>query len=102
MARIRRNTQPKKNPRMLLLKVAVFVASAYLVVSFISGQLQISAKQRELDDLQVKVEQQTDTNKELMRMMDSDSDDAYIERIAREKLGYARSNERVFVDLTGE
>ena len=52
--------------------------------------------------LQAKVEQQTNENKELQQLLDSGMDRAYIEKIAREKLGYVSPRERVFVDITQE
>ena len=84
-----------------LLKVAVVVAAVYLMVSFVNGQIQVADKQRELDTVQAQLEQQNVKNAELSRLMESGDEDAYVERIAREKLGYARPNERVFVDISG-
>lgn len=92
----------KKSFRGLVLKLVLGGVALYLVASFVGGQMQLAAKQRELEELDAKVELQAQENKELDRMMQEDDDAAYIERMAREKLGYARPHERVFVDLTGE
>lgn len=95
----------KKNKGSLkgwLIKIPVVLAAVYLLGLFVSGQIQVNAKQRELAALETALEQQTQTNAELERMMESGDQDAYIERIAREKLGYARPDERIFVDITGE
>ena len=92
----------KKNFRGLMLKLVLAAIALYLVASFVGGQIQLSAKQRELNELTAKVEMQAQENRELERMMEEDDDAAYIERMAREKLGYAKPHERVFVDLTGE
>ncbi len=86
----------------LALKLSVAAASVYLLVSFIGGQMQVAEKQQELDLLTAKVEEQTLKNAELERMMASGDEDAYVERVAREKLGYARPDERVFVDISGQ
>lgn len=98
----KKETKPKKSLRGMALKLALAGVALYLVASFVGGQMQLAAKQRELEELSAKVELQTQDNKELDRMMQEDDDAAYIERMAREKLGYARAHERVFVDLTGE
>ena len=98
----KKETKRKKGFSSLVLKLALGAMALYLVVSFVGGQMQLAAKQRELDELNAKVELQAQENKELERMMEEDDDAAYIERMAREKLGYARPHERVFVDLTGE
>lgn len=94
----------KKNSsfRSRLLKIAVAFASVYLVVSFISGQIEVAAKQHQLAEITAQVEQQAEKNKELQAMMDAENEDTYIERIAREKLGYAYPNERIFVDISGD
>ena len=72
------------------------------MVSFVGGQIEVSAKQHQLAEITTQVEQQTEKNKELQAMMDAENEDAYIERIAREKLGYAYPNERIFIDISGE
>ena len=95
-------TKPKMSMKKLLFRVTTVVAAAYLVVSFVGGQFQVAAKRGELQELDAQLEKQVATNKELVRMMESGDDEAYVERVAREKLGYARPQERVFVDLTGE
>lgn len=92
----------KKSMRSLFFKAAAVFVVFYLLASFVGGQLKLAEKQRELDVLTVKVELQAEANKELLRMMQADDDAAYVERMAREKLGYAKPHERVFVDLTGE
>ena len=94
--------KPKSSFRGKLLKIAVALASAYLVVSFVSGQLEVSAKQHQLAEITAQVEQQAEKNIEMQAMMDAENEDAYIERVAREKLGYAYPNERVFIDISGE
>ena len=89
----------KKKLSNIAVKLAAVLASAYLVVSFVSGQLQVAAKRHEYEQLTQKLEAQKLQNQELQQLMDSGDEDAYIERVAREKLGYARPNERVFVDI---
>lgn len=84
------------------MKLAMAAAAIYLVVSLVSGQIKVAQKQRELEGMTLKVEQQIEKNNELQRLMEEDDEEAYIERVAREKLGHARPHERVFVDLTGQ
>jgi cell division protein FtsB len=92
----------KRGFRSLLLKLALAAVAVYLVAGFVGGQVQLAAKQRELAALSAQVAAQIQENRELARMMEEDNTDAYIERMAREKLGYVKPNERIFVDLTGE
>ncbi len=103
MAKKKQNeVKQKKSVLQRVLRLAVAAASVYLLVSFVSGQMQVAAKQRQLAELSTQVEEQKEKNAELTRLMDSGNEDAYIERIAREKLKYARPDERIYVDLTEE
>ena len=74
----------------------------YLVAGLVFNQVDIAAKQKELQDLENQLEQQRQQNDELERVLESGSDQEIIERVARDKLGYAKPNERVFIDVTGQ
>ena len=102
---MRKNTKDKKQKTSvtkLALRLSVIAAAVYLFVAFIGGQMQVTEKQRELDVLTAKVEEQSLKNAELERLMASSDEDAYVERVARERMGYARPDERVFVDISGQ
>lgn len=102
MANQTKGKQKKKSLYKLFLRLAVAAAAVYLLVTFVSGQMRVAEKQRELAELGNLVERQVEQNAELERLMESGDEDAYVERIAREKLGYARPDERVFVDISGK
>ena len=59
-----------------------------------------SAKQQELLSVQSQLNNQLTENAELSNTLEQ-GDDAIIERYAREQ-GYAKPNERVFVDISGK
>lgn len=69
--------------------------------SLIASRIELSSKNRELEQIQVKVEQQRIENKETERLISMNEDKKYIERIARDKLDYAYPDERVFIDISG-
>jgi cell division protein DivIC len=92
----------KRSPVMLVLQLVMAGLAVLLVVSFISGQVQLARMQRESDELAGQVEQQQEKNEELQTLMDTGDEDDFVERIAREKLGYARPGERIYVDITGD
>ena len=76
-------------PRWLM--AAAFLAlCGYLFVSLIHYQVSIGSKQQEL----------LTENAELSNTLEQ-GEDAIIERYAREQ-GYAKPNERVFVDISGK
>lgn len=85
-------------PWLAPLGVAVFCG--YLFFTLIGCQVTISSKQQELASVQAQVENQQAVNEELQRALE-DGEDAIIERIAREQ-GYAKPNERIFVDISGK
>lgn len=86
-------------PRWLV--VAAFLAlCGYLFVSLIQYQVSIGTKQQELLSVQSQLNNQLTENAELSNTLEQ-GDDAIIERYAQEQ-GYAKPNERVFVDISGK
>ena len=96
--------QKAKRPKTkgsVLLKAAVFCLAAVVLVSLSERQIQIAGKQEELAQLQAQLEEQTAKNEDLQASLDNDEGvREYAERRAR-SLGYARPNERVYVDVGG-
>ena len=88
-------------PRYFL-RAGLVLIGGYLVAGLVFNQVDIAAKQKELQDLENQLEQQRQQNDELERVLESGSDQEIIERVARDKLGYAKPNERVFIDVTGQ
>lgn len=88
-------------PRFFL-RAGLVLIGGYLVAGLVFNQVDIAAKQKELQDLENQLEQQRQQNDELERVLESGSDQEIIERVARNKLGYAKPNERVFIDVTGQ
>lgn len=86
----------------LLLRGGVLVVAGYLVVGLVSNQMQIQEKQQELLAAQEKLAVQQQQNDELSRVLESGTDLEIIERVARDQYGYAKPNERIFVDITGK
>ena len=87
-------------PRFFL-RAGLVLIGGYLVAGLVFNQVDIAAKQKE-QDLENQLEQQRQQNDELERVLESGSDLEIIERVARDKLGYAKPNERVFIDVTGQ
>ncbi len=102
MARIKNEQMKKRGFFGVAWRLAVGAACVYLAYIFVAGQIQVSEKRRQLQEMDALLQKQTEQNDEIQRLMDTDNERAYIERIAREKLGYARPSERIFIDLTEE
>ncbi len=98
-----RNTAVKKKKgfSVLALRAGLVLLCVYLCVSLVFAQIDIVAKRKQLENLEQQVAAQEAANKELERMRDSSDESAYMERIAREKLGYAMPGEHIYVDMSG-
>ncbi|GAA6396067.1 FtsB family cell division protein [Solibaculum mannosilyticum] len=90
----------KKKRKSILLRIAVFALAVYLVGSLVNLQLQISAKENELDDVNEQNREVTLKNEELSALLNSGEDSEYIERMARE-MGYVYPDEQVIVAVNG-
>lgn len=90
----------RKHYTRRLIPVVVVLLFCWLFFSLIQCQITISSKRQELVGVQEQLSVQLAKNEELSRSLD-DGEDAIIERIARDE-GYAKPNERIWVDLSGK
>ena len=94
-----------KNPKKglfnsLLVKiVAAFVAAGCVMLVY-TIENDRSEKERELDDIQNKIDAYELQNADLQRILDSDDMSEYIARVALEERGYAYADERRFYDTS--
>lgn len=93
--------QSAKKPKNILLKIALFVFIVYIVGLLINVQAQIRDKRAAYNAVQEQIASEKANNERLLSVMETD-DEEYIERIARERLGYAKPGDRVFVDISGK
>ena len=71
-----------------------------LFINLVQYQVSIASKQQELQSVQNQLSAQLTENAELSGTLEQ-GENAIIERYAREQ-GYAKPNERVFVDISGK
>lgn len=107
MREVVRELEPAKKPkkkRNIIFGVLLGLFAAYAVVTLISQQIQINQKQSELSELEDKILIQEVKNGEVEAVYNSDEDknEEYIKKIARDQLGYAEPDERVFINIAGE
>ena len=88
----------KWKPQRVVTAVVVMVFALYFVYIMIWQQVTISKKNKEINALEEKVQTATQQTEKLEAELENLNDPAYLEQIAREKLGLVRPNERVFVD----
>ena len=94
--------QKKRRTSALVLYIGMAAAGISLVLSLISSQVEIVSKRQQLENVQALVAAQQAENTELQRTMEAEDEQAYIERVAREKLGYVSPEEQVYVDMSGK
>ncbi|WP_411677547.1 FtsB family cell division protein [Caproicibacter sp.] len=94
------NQKPKKS---FLLRLAVFVFGAYMLVALVNQQIEIRGKRQELTAAKQQIQIQEIKNDDLKQAFSTGADDErdYMERKAREELNYAKPGERVFVNIAG-
>ena len=89
-----------KSKKSLLFKIAVSVFFIYVAFLVIQLQVDIIIKKQQLNEVQAKCAQQEQVNEEYRRILAASDTDEYLERMAREKLGYVYPDERVFFDVS--
>lgn len=88
----------KKN---LLFKLVILVLVIYFVSTLVSAQVQINSKREELKQIEQSCEEQRVANKELERQIMLYQDEEYVQRAAREELGYGTADEKLYIDSSG-
>ena len=91
----------KKQKKNRILKFCFTVFTLYFVISLINSQIDISKKREELENVNEKIAIQKVENKKLERIINSDEYEEYIEKLAREKLGFAYPDEKIYIDISG-
>lgn len=82
----------------LIIRAAFILILIFLFVSVINLQVQIKDLRNELDIRTEKAQRLQDNIDELELRIATPIDEEYIERIAREQLGYRKPNEIIFVN----
>ena len=100
-----KNVQVGSRPvkkRSVMLRLGIFVFAVFMVIKM--GQLQVELIQKR-DRLEAAKQQLETTElkvKELQNLLENGTESDFIERIARERLGYVYSDEEVYTDISGK
>lgn len=81
--------------------IAIIIGAAivfYFAYTLVTQQISINKKNDEIKELESQVQAAEGESDKLKSELENLQDPEYIEKIAREKLGLVRPNERVFVD----
>lgn len=81
--------------------IAVIALCTYWLCSLVGLWGTLSEQKQELAELELEYAAQKSEIAELKALLNADTDAQIIEKAARERLGYIYSNEKVFVDISG-
>ena len=90
--------QKKKKTYSTILTVAFAALVCYFVIALISLQSDIKEQKEQITDINAQADAQSADNRELDNLLNDSDLDSYVERIAREELGYVFPDERVYYD----
>ena len=82
--------------------VLFLLAIIYLSINLITAQSELMTKRQELANIQAQKDRLELEVADTQSLLEEDRDEVYIERIARERLGYANPGEKVYIDIQSE
>lgn len=88
----------KGKKRVLLILFSIGF-SLYFFGTLITQQGLMDGKNKEYESVLSKIDEENSVKEELLLQNDRMDSDAYIEKVAREKLGMVKRGEKVFVDI---
>ena len=89
-----------KAKHSFILTLLLVLAVGYFTISLIDTQLKIKEREKTAEQVSAQYEQQLAEHDRLQKVADGGSQEDYIERVAREKLGYVMPDEKVYYDIT--
>ena len=93
-------TVRKLNIRVFTKRILFCFIFLYLLISLISQQFNFAALKKANAEADMKLEEAYAQQEALNAQLEAIDSEDYIRRIIRERLGYTRPNEKVFVDAT--
>ncbi|NLY42888.1 MAG: septum formation initiator family protein [Clostridiaceae bacterium] len=99
-----RKTKEKKRHgiKYILKKIIYFASAIYVVYILIQQQIILNSYKEQKNYYIQQIKEEEAKAEQLKRLSLLYSTDMYIERIARDKLGLVKSNEKVFIDITDQ
>lgn len=96
----KRKTVKKTNVKKLLQAFLVVLVCVYAAVVFVQQKITLSKCEKIAEDYKDKISSAQLEQQRLEDELKQADTDEYLERIARDKLGLVKANERVFIDIT--
>lgn len=90
----------KKRRKSLILKIAILSFAVYIAATLIYQAVQIRESNNRLAQVKSQLASQQAENEKIKALL-SESDEEFMESVARDELGYSKPNERIYVDASG-
>ena len=87
--------------RSKILKIIILAVFAVSLFQVISMRIDIAKKDGELAQIEEEIREQKLKNSEYQALLDDENLDDFYCSIAEDELGYAESDEIIYVDITG-
>ena len=92
--------RPKKK-HSIIRRVLLLVVSVYFLYSLGDLQVQLMNQRKEYNELVQHKKEMSQRIEEYTKLLENGTEAQIIEKAARERLGYVRADEQVFVDISG-
>lgn len=91
----------KMGSRSFFLRLAIVVFALYSAWQIVQLHTDIAKLNSQSQELEEKITEQRLANKDVKALLEQGDNPEYIERVAKERLGFAFPDERVYVDVSG-
>lgn len=88
--------------RSVILRLGIFVFAVFMVVKMGQLQVELVQKRDRLDAAKKQLETTELKVQELQNLLENGTESDFIERVARERLGYVYSDEEIYTDISGK
>ncbi len=100
MEQILKSTKKKINVKVFFTRMLFCLLFVYLCVILVSQQFKFAKLKEENVQVDVKIEAAQKEHKRLLQELETIDSEDYLRRVIREKLGFTKPNEKVFVDAS--
>lgn len=94
-------SKPKRR-KSIVLRLAMLAFAIYMIVSMSQLQIQLVEEKSRLSELNKEYDAVVLKNQQLAALLENGTESEFIERAARDRLGYVYSNEEVYTDISGK
>ena len=91
-----------KKRRSIIFRILFLAFTIYIIISFTSLQVQLIGLKRELNSKTARYNELNLEIEEALHLLDSGNETEFIEKAARERLGYYYPDEEVYIDISGQ